>query len=172
MLTPEYLGEIVNHNALANDLRPDIVMCVIIQESGCNTFANRYEPFFYDHYLANKNRDQLSGWVPKIGELPNLPTEKRNRAMSWGLMQVMGDTARWCAKVNYPYLTTLCDPEKGVDVGCRVLSYYLGKAKGNYRTALAMYNSGVTPTITGWDYADEVISRLQAGEHLKYVKPH
>lgn len=163
MLTAEALGELVNRQALAHDLRPDIVMCVVIQETKGDTFSWRWEEAFYDRRLKDKDRSTLSGWVPPPGTLPSIVDECLQRSCSYGLMQVLGDTARWCAKVTSPYLTVLCDPERGVDVGCRVLSFYLGQADGDYRKALKGYNGSFT-------YADEVLGRVQRGEHLKYFK--
>ena len=115
MLAPEIIGGIVNTQALAHNLRTDIVACVIIQESGGDPFAIRWEPAFYNAHLAGKAAHDLSGFVPSPS--PNLSTELLQRSMSFGLMQVLGDTARWCAKSTFPYLTVLCDPDKGVDAG-------------------------------------------------------
>ena len=165
-LPPEILSPLVNNHAILNNLRADIVMCIILQESGADTFANRFEPAFYDKYLKDKSRNELTGFVPP--SIPTLITEKHNRATSWGLMQVMGETARWCAKVTAPYLTTLCDPDRGIDAGCRVLSYYLGLENEDYPRALARYNAGNPNSPVGRQYADIVANRVIAGEHLKY----
>lgn len=166
MLDPVYLSKIVNEQALAHDLRPDIVMALITKESHANPFANRLEPHYVER-LAKKERHELSGWVPQSSQVPNLDTEKNNRSMSWGLMQIMGDTARWIGRVEDPFLTILIDPERNIDVGCRVLSYYLGKENGNYTRALARYNAGsVTPR--GLQYAQSVNEILNQKTYLKY----
>lgn len=163
MLTPLAIGEIINRQALAHDVRPDVVACIVIQESKGDTFAFRWEEGFYANKLASKKSSELAGWVPASGTLPSLTDEKLQRACSFGLMQVLGDTARWCGKVTTPFLTVLCDPDRGVDVGCRVLSFYLGRAKGDYRSALKGYNGA-------WSYADEVLGRVAKGEHLQFFK--
>lgn len=167
MLAPQILGDIVNRHAIAQGLRADVVMCVVLQESGGDTFANRFEPFFYSNKIAHRLRTELAGFVPP--KSPNLDTEKFNRSTSWGLMQVMGDTARWCAKTTTPFLTSLCDPERGVEAGCKVLAYYYGKEHGDYRNALARYNAG-SVSETGLHYADEVLERIKNGEHRKYLQ--
>lgn len=164
------IGELINKHALAHNLRPDIIACVIIQESNGDTFANRFEPGFYEKYVYHKDRSQLSGWVPKLSELPNLTTEKVNRSTSWGLMQVMGDTARWLGKITAPYLTVLCDPDVGIDVGCRVLSYYLGLEGNDYFRALDRYNSGIATDINGRSYAEKVLHRVTDMEHLRFFQ--
>lgn len=163
MLTLLAIGEIINRHALAHNVRPDVVACIILQESKGDTFAWRWEEKFYVDKLASKKSSELAGWVPPSGTLPSLADERLQRSCSYGLMQVLGDTARWCGKVNAPFLTILCDPDRGVDVGCRVLSYYLGRAKGDYRAALKGYNGA-------WSYADEVLGRVARGEHLKFFQ--
>lgn len=157
----ELIATLVNDNAIAHNLRPDIVMCILIQETGGDVFAGRFEKDFYEAHL--RDSQPLSGWTPAKGTVPTMATERCQRAWSWGLMQVLGDTARWCAKCTYPYLTKLSDPAIGIDVGCRVLSYYLGRAKGDYRAALKGYNGS-------WEYADEVLARVARGEHLEWFR--
>lgn len=163
IIAPEALCEIINRNALANKLRPDVVTCIVIQESKCDTFAWRWEEKFYANHLANKERNELAGWVPALGALPTLEDERLQRSCSYGLMQVLGDTARWLGKVVAPFLTVLCDPDRGVAVGCTVLAYYLGRAKGDYRAALKGYNGS-------WEYADEVLGRVAKGEHKQILR--
>lgn len=67
--------------AVAHNLPPALVCAVAEWESGgWQPFAMRYEPAFerrYDPVDATKQ-----------------PTEHYARAVSWGLMQVMGETAR------------------------------------------------------------------------------
>ncbi len=162
-------AELINRHALANDVRPDIVACIILQESNGDTFAARFEPDFYRTYLKDKTRDRLSGWVPSASELPSFDTEKMFRSTSWGLMQVMGDTARWCAGVKDRYLSRLVDPDRGIDAGCRVLAYYLAKEKGDYTRALARYNAG-SVSERGLQYAKKVLTRLENREHLTLMR--
>ena len=161
------LAAIINKYALACNLRPDIVACVILQESGGDTMACRYEKQFYETYLANKAKAQLAGFVPPKA---SLDTEKNGRAISWGLMQVMGDTARWCAKFSGNFFTSLCDPDIGVRVGCLVLAHDLEMEKGNYIAALSRYNSGTSNSTLGLKYANEVLARALRKEHLTILQ--
>lgn len=121
-------------------LEPSIVACVILQESAGDTFAWRWEEAFYLKHLKGKHRSELSGWTPKLGTTPSIVDEILQRSCSYGLMQVLGDTARWCGKMSNPYLTALCDPEVGLDIGCKVLKFYLDRASGDYHKALEGYN--------------------------------
>lgn len=168
------VGPLVNQIALAHSLRPDVVMCLILKESKCDPAATRYEPHIH-RQLIPKERIALSGWKPDKDyndpEIePSLDTEKVQRAMSWGLMQVLGETARWCGKCTRPFLSELANPEIGIEVGCRVFSHYLGRAKGDYTVALAMYNAGSALSPIGQTYSKDILDKVKRGEHIPYFK--
>lgn len=168
------VAPLVNQIALAHNLRTDIVMCLILKESKGDSAATRYEPHIH-RQLIPKERKELAGWFPDKDyddpEIePSLDTEKVQRAMSWGLMQVLGETARWCGKCTRPFLTELMNPEIGIEVGCRVLSYYLGRAKGDYIRALAMYNAGSPDSPIGQAYSKDILDKVKRGEHLPYFQ--
>lgn len=163
MVPKSVIATLVNKHALKYALRPDVVMCIIIQESQGNTFAWRWEEAFYHSKLEGKPRNMLSGWVPPEGTLPSLNDERMQRSQSFGLMQCLGDTVRWCAKFQGPYLTSLCDPDVGIETGCKILSFYLKRSNGDYRGALTGYNGSST-------YADTVLGRVSKGEHLDWFR--
>ena len=121
-------------------LDPYLVCAVIEQESGWNPWAVRFEPGFLARYVKPVN--------------PLLPTTQEiTRACSFGLMQVMGEVALECGFV-LKFLTELCDPDCGVDFGCRKLQKCFllhGEAEG----ALLEYNGGGNP-----DYARQVLARM------------
>jgi soluble lytic murein transglycosylase-like protein len=73
--------------------------------------------------------------------------------MSWGLMQVMGQVARENGFTDH-YLSGLCDPAAGVDLGCRVLRKKLDAAKGDTAQGLLLWNGGANP-----NYPVEVLAR-------------
>ncbi len=120
-----------------------LVCAVVEQESGWNTWAMRYEPLFFAKYVASLYTNN------KVGA-----TEAYARGMSWGLMQVMGQTAREHG-LSSPFLSTLCEPVTGLAVGCRILRHRLDASDGELRKALLSWNDKGNP-----DYADEVIARL------------
>jgi soluble lytic murein transglycosylase-like protein len=91
----------------------ELVCAVIEQESGWNNWAIRYEQGFYDHYVAPMNLSDTAG---------------RSRAFSWGLMQLMGEVAREFGFMGQ-FLSELCDPDTGVDWGCKKLKKCLDDAK-------------------------------------------
>ena len=129
--------------AEAEGLDAALVCAVVEQESAWNPWAMRYEPAFFAKYVAPLYTNN------KVGA-----TEAYARGISWGLMQVMGQTAREKGASSL-YLSTLCDPAVGLAVGCRILRQKLESAGGDPAKALLAWNGGANP-----DYADEVLARV------------
>ncbi len=120
-------------------LDPALVCAVIEQESAWDTHAIRYEPAFRTRYIA------------PLG-LP--PTEEIARSISWGLMQVMGQVAREHGFTG-KFLSALCDPAAGLEVGCAVLAAKITSAQGNTPRALELWNGG-----SNRDYTAQVLARI------------
>ena len=116
-----------------------IVCAVCEQESGWNPWAMRYEPAFYDRYIA-----------PMTG-LTN--TEMVARSTSYGLMQVMGQVAREFGYRNQ-FLSEMCDPDTGVAIGCQKLAKCFS-THSDPESALLAYNGGGNP-----DYGRQVLARV------------
>jgi len=125
--------------AAAHSLDAALVCAVVEQESSWNARAMRYEPFFHTRYVA---RLGLS------------PTEEIARSIFWGLMQVMGQVAREHG-FDGRFLTALCDPATGLDIGCLVLAAKLAAANGDTARALQLWNGGANP-----EYAAQVLARV------------
>ena len=88
-----------------------------------------------------------------VAPLQLSPTEEIARSISWGLMQVMGQLARERGFAG-KFLSALCDPATGLDVGCTVLASKLSAAGGDAAQALALWNGGANAS-----YAPEVLAR-------------
>jgi soluble lytic murein transglycosylase-like protein len=129
--------------ALAAGLDPALVCAICEQESAWNPWSIRYEPEFYLRYLLPL---AVSG---TLGDA----TEARARAFSWGLMQVMGETAREHGYAGH--LPALCVPATGIAIGCRVLASKLAAARGDVESALLAWNGGANP-----DYPAQVLARM------------
>jgi len=118
-----------------------VLICAVIeQESSWDPFAIRFEPAFEARYIK-----------PAIPSMPT--TLEMTKAMSFGLMQIMGETALefgWKGK----FLTELCDPDIGVDFGCAKLRHCLDIKGDNETEALLAYNGGGNPL-----YASQVLAR-------------
>lgn len=126
-------------------LDPSLVCAIIEQESAWDAHAMRYEPLFRTRYVS------------PLG-LP--PTEEIARSISWGLMQVMGQVAREHGFAG-KFLSELCEPGAGLEIGCAVLAAKLAAAHGDTSRALTLWNGGGDP-----EYPSHVLAR--AG---KYASP-
>lgn len=98
--------------AARHSLDPALVCAVVEQESSWDAHAIRYEPAFRARYVA---------------PLALPPTEEIARSISWGLLQVMGQVAREHG-FRGKFLSALCDPATGLDIGCQVLAAKLAAA--------------------------------------------
>src|SRR5277367_5028191 len=110
-------------------INPALVCAVVDQESYWDPYAIRYEPGFRTRYVA------------PLG-LP--PTEEVARSISWGLMQVMGQVAREHG-FDGKFLSALCDPVTGLDIGCAALSAKIATAGGDIARALTLWNGDSNP---------------------------
>jgi soluble lytic murein transglycosylase-like protein len=122
-------------------LDPVLVCAVCEQESDWNTWAVRFEPAFEARYIK-----------PAIPEKPT--TLEMTKAMSFGLMQIMGETAIEFGFTGR-FLSELCDPEVGAEYGCRKLRRCLDLHAADLNVGLETYNGGSNP-----DYAAEVQARM------------
>lgn len=121
----------------------DLACAVCEHESTWNTWAVRFEPAFEARYIK-----------PAIPSSPT--TLELTKAMSFGLMQIMAQTA---IELGFQgrYMTELCDPDVGVEYGCIKLHKCLSihpPTKDNdgnpdYSTALLAYNGGSDPKYPG-----------------------
>ncbi|RJX35680.1 MAG: lytic transglycosylase domain-containing protein [Desulfarculus sp.] len=113
-------------------LPPEIVAGVICQESHGITWAQRHE------------RGYRWLWGDDPGEnlvrppLESLNTEMVNQAQSWGLMQIMGATAR--GEGFRGWFTELCQPDVGLFWGCKHLAWCVRRSGGDLRTGVRRYN--------------------------------
>jgi soluble lytic murein transglycosylase-like protein len=95
--SPQELVALAKQKADAHQLYPELVCAICEQESSWNSWSIRYEPGFYEKYVAPL-------WLKAA--IKTL-TEAQARSFSWGLMQVMGQTAREHG-FDGPFLSALC----------------------------------------------------------------
>jgi soluble lytic murein transglycosylase-like protein len=143
MPAPPQLVSLARKAAAAHNLDPALVCAVVEQESSWNPWAMRYEPFFFAKYVSTLYTNN------KI-----TASEAYARGFSWGLMQVMGQTARELG-FDATFLSTLCDPEQGLTIGCKLLRKKLDAMANDTTRALQAWNGGANPT-----YAVQVLARL------------
>ena len=138
MNAPDFLSLLIEAAARNHGLPTRLVAAVVRVESSSNPWAMRYEPAFYDRYVRGQ-QTRVFGAVSR-------DTERTARATSWGLMQVMGETAR-CLGCTLPFLSQLCDPAMGLEWGCKLLMR-LSARYSDWPTVVAAYNAG-TPRKDG-----------------------
>jgi soluble lytic murein transglycosylase-like protein len=134
---------LARQKAVDHGLDPELVCAVVEQESGWNPWAARYEPGFMLKYVSQHYMN---------GEFS--ATEAYTRSMSWGLMQIMGQTARELG-FSLATLPELCDPQYGLEYGCRKLLNCMKLANGSRTDALEKYNGGSND-----EYAGQVLARI------------
>lgn len=110
-----------------------LVRAIVRVESSADPHAMRYEPAFYRRYVQHC---QHRVW-PGVSR----DTEEQLRAFSFGLMQIMGQTAREAGYAE-KFLTGLLDPATNFDWGCRYLAALQKRYHGNAEAATAAYNAG------------------------------
>lgn len=125
-------------------LDPAMICAVCEQESSWNPWASRFEPAFEARYIK-----------PAIPAMPT--TAELEEAMSFGLMQVMGEVAKEFGfqGTDYP---RLCDPDTGVDFGCRKLLRCFS-IHGADENGLLAYNGGSNRL-----YGQQVLARVSKYE--------
>lgn len=114
-----------------------LVASIVYVESKGQRKAKRYEPGFYTRYLENKTKKQLMGHWPTV---ISQDTERRDRAYSYGPMQVMGQTAR---EHGYEgdYFSDLTESFYiGCLMGCRILKAKISNNQGDIRKGVKAYN--------------------------------
>lgn len=131
-------------------LDPDLVEAIVEQESDGLPHATRFEPDFWQRYMATK--PEWDGCQPE------------RFASSIGLMQLMPTTAM---EHGYPLKNEgpegLFSPLVNLEYGCRVLAALLVWAKGDVHQAAAGYNGGRGGYAKARPqrYADSVLAKFE-----------
>jgi soluble lytic murein transglycosylase-like protein len=143
--------------AVANGLDPVLVCAVIEQESEWEPFAIRSE--------------SESGFAQRYGaEYAEIVKKSANKYddkwfkfedifyASYGLMQTMYPCVietqpALAARLKFP--TQLCDPDIGLEAGCKMLAMKRDKAKGDIEKTLSYWNGGANK-----NYPSEVLARM------------
>jgi soluble lytic murein transglycosylase-like protein len=151
-MVSENVRKFIDMVSSKHNLDPDLVEAFVMQESSGNTNAVRVEFGFYEKYCK---------------PMPMNDTEKMCRAMSWGLMQILGQTAREIG-FNGKFLTELLDPIIGLEYGCKYLSHKIA-GYAELDDAIAAYNSG-TPIkkINGGYINQHYVDGIH--EYYKHIK--
>lgn len=116
--------------ALETNVDALLISAIVIKESGGNRWAQQYQP---DYPYVHK----VSEFARAIG--CSYTTELHMQRTSWGLMQIMGGTARSLGFRGW--FGELLDPETNLRFGARYL-VQLKKTYGLETDVISSYNQG------------------------------
>lgn len=143
---------ILRHYAVKHDLPGHLVVAMARVESSLNTWAHRAEPSYrwlWDtrrHVAYRPSLQQAAAKLPPTGfPAPagiSPLSEWQAQQASWGLMQVMGATARELGLTGP--IPQLLDPTMGADFGCRYLATLRRRflIDHGWRGVVQAYNTG------------------------------
>lgn len=171
MLSPNAdIPEIVHHYSELNGVKPEVVAAIIFQESKGNPIAYKPEKGFTHLYLDPKTKEELGGFWPS--PVPDEEGERWARGASWGLMQIMGQTARETG-LKSQYLTALMIPDINIAIGTTYFKRLLNKQKGfppdeAYFRALTAYNAGNPNSERGKKYAATILDHIAKKRYFPF----
>ncbi len=124
--------------AARESLPPALIAAVIQEESRFDPWATRSEP----RYLSSRRvRRAAQRFVRAHHGGANAYTEFVDRARSYGLMQVMGETAREQG-FSAPFLAELYVPTNAIERGATLLARLLHRYHNDTLAAISAYNHG------------------------------
>lgn len=148
MATKTLYHDLIVQVAGQHGLEPRMVEAVVLQESGGNTDAFRFEPKFYARYLAK---------LPACKGL-----NPRRISSSYGLMQLMYWVAKELGFQDEP--ETLFVPAIGLEWGCRKLAELWAWSGQDLDSTWAAYNGGKADNAPGHQPA------LRNGSYARSVR--
>lgn len=122
--------ELINKIADDHHIDPNLVAAIVQTESSGIAYATRYEPNYRWTVDIKLHARQVR---------TTFETETVHQKTSWGLMQIMGGTARWMGFEGH--LPELCKPEVGLRWGCAYLERLL-RGPHSALESISCYNAG------------------------------
>jgi hypothetical protein len=155
MIVPQNLSKLVKAECERRQINPNVISAIISTESNWQANTARYEKNFTYTFKADLFANMFN---------ITLQTENTLQKFSWGLMQIMGGTARDLGFSGW--VPDLCKPEIGVMWGCE----YFEKRCMDYldlNDQLAAYNAGSVKrksngSYINQEYVDKVLSLFHA----------
>jgi soluble lytic murein transglycosylase-like protein len=134
---------LIQAKAEAFGLDPMLVAAIVWQESRGSVYAVRYEPNYRWLFTPEKFADRQGITVE---------TEKNLQKHSFGLMQIMGATARWLGYDGA--LAALYKPENNLYWGGKYLKLLFEKHKDTAKVVSA-YNAGSPKILESGKFANQ-----------------
>lgn len=151
-----------DQQARALGLEPWLLAGLAEVESEGHVFACRFERNF--RWLWSNERDSPTDDQAAVSSVApcSAATELQGQKTSWGLMQVMGATARSLG-FSEPFLAALVEPERNIMFGAAFLAKQMARYGGDPTKSVAAYNAGRAVFLPGGalknqDYVDRVLA--------------
>ena len=128
----------IERAAKAHNVPAPLIAAVIQEESRFDQWATRAEPLYYKN---RKVRRAAMRWIRAHPGGPNQFTELADRSRSYGLMQIMGETAREQGFAS-PFLAALYIPDNAIAHGATLIKRLLARYKNDTLSAISAYNQG------------------------------
>ena len=150
-------------------IAPELFIALILNESSGNPLATRWERRFYIRYICDKPLHQIGGNQPAEIDNYQETIERLCRAYSWGLCQIMGQTAREFG-FRGRSLWELLDSDTNTKLGAQIFAHKRDQAlkknpnatdQERDRLTLLAYNGG-----GDLEYPERVHKRLQAASAI------
>lgn len=155
-MIPKDISDAIQRAAGANGIDSKLIYAIVLQESMGNPWLTRYEPnwkyFYYPEFFSKTNHVTTE-------------TETIMQATSWGLMQIMGSSARELGFASE--MTKLISPDTSLLFGCKKIKQLSAKCS-NQNDLIASYNAGsvrknTDGTYVNQDYVNAVNKFYNAG---------
>lgn len=143
-----------------------LVAAIAWKETDYSPTATRYEPEFKKRYIDKISDSTLYKLCPGLAP-ENILLERTNRATSWGLMQIMGQTARELG-LTQSDMSFWLQGYMGVYYGVKYLDRKLGKHE--LPEAISAYNAGSPTQHNYCNYVKPVLQRLDILRNEPFVR--
>ncbi len=130
--------------AIEHALPPSLIAAVIQEESEFNAWATRAEPRYMRSRIVRRSATRFAR-AHRLG--PTAFTELADRSRSYGLMQIMGETAREQG-FDRPFLAELYIPANAISHGAMLLKRLLLRYHNDTLSAISAYNQGTARRTT------------------------
>ena len=130
----------IEESARVYALPAPLIAAVIQEESHFDPWATRAEPKYYRNNIVLR---AASKWARAHRHTPTAFTELTDRSRSYGLMQVMGETAR-DQGFDAPFLAELYLPKNAIQHGALLLRKLLTRYRSDTLAAISASNAGST----------------------------
>ncbi len=147
----------IERAAARESLPPALIAAVIQEESRFNPWATRAEA----QYLRSRSVRRESARFARQHRLgPTAYTELLDRSRSYGLMQVMGETAREQG-FTAPFLAELYVPANAIAHGAKLLAQLLRRYHNDTLSAISAYNQGTARMVRRGRYQPAVFANAR-----------